>query len=112
MAQSRMCDGNTSKSPYFRVKCQMMWSRKIPAKGGNDPASGCRAPAGAMVVPALLAGQSQAKPYQFVSRADLKMIRIASHSGRGGRAVHGLGCCGNSERCHTSGLSRGTTLIL
>ena len=21
----------------------MMWSRKIPAKGGNDPASGCRA---------------------------------------------------------------------
>ncbi len=67
----------------------MMWSRKIPAKGGNDPASGCRAPAGAMVVPALLAGQSQAKPYQFVSRADLKMIRIASHSDRGGRESHG-----------------------
>jgi len=63
----------------------MMWSRKIPAKGGNDTASGCRAPAGAMVVPALLAGQSQAKPYQFVSRADLKMIRIAS----GGERVMG-----------------------
>jgi len=66
-----------------------MWSRKIPAKGGNDTASGCRAPAGAMVVPALLAGQSQAKPYQFVSRADLKMIRIASHSDRGGERVMG-----------------------
>ena len=30
-----------------------MWSRKIPAKGGNDPAFGCRASVDALVVPAL-----------------------------------------------------------
>jgi hypothetical protein len=30
-----------------------MWSRTIPAKGGNDPAFGCRARSLALVVPAL-----------------------------------------------------------
>src|SRR5713226_7269970 len=37
MAQSKMWDGNTFKSPYFPARCQMIQSRKIRLKGGNDP---------------------------------------------------------------------------
>jgi hypothetical protein len=39
-----------------------MWSRKIPEKGGNDPACGCHASADALVVPALCLGRAGAKP--------------------------------------------------
>jgi hypothetical protein len=41
----------------------MMWSRKIPEKGGNDPAFGCRA-AGALVVPARCLGSTEGEPDQ------------------------------------------------
>jgi hypothetical protein len=41
----------------------MMWSRKIPEKGGNDPAFGCRALACALVVPALCL--LRAEPHQY-----------------------------------------------